>query len=187
MACRIPAGEWVGDASVCAGTLRNWVKWHLKASLLHFVNGQPSLLEMGRISFAINRHLSLKGSADVQQLRNDWSREGSMLTCEHKKEYIQPSCVSSSKHVRQSESWHYYQLWWSFGTAVHDAVFINHLTFIPMQMRCEWKGGHRAGGQQFHSFYPDCQDGRPQNIRRPANQSRGPSYPNRGRYQLAPR
>ncbi|KAM4592463.1 constitutive coactivator of peroxisome proliferator-activated receptor gamma [Odontesthes bonariensis] len=49
------------------------------------------------------------------------------------------------------------------------------------------RGGHRAGGQQFHSFYPDCQDGRPQNISRLANQSRGPSYPNRGRYQLAPR
>lgn len=54
-------------------------------------------------------------------------------------------------------------------------------------------GGHRGGGgrgggsQCFNSFQPNYHDRGAQNISRPPKQSRGRSYNNRGRYQLAPR
>uniref|UniRef100_A0A3B5AVJ2 Family with sequence similarity 120B n=1 Tax=Stegastes partitus TaxID=144197 RepID=A0A3B5AVJ2_9TELE len=52
-------------------------------------------------------------------------------------------------------------------------------------------GGHRGGGggggQYFHSFQPHYHDGGAQNMNRPPKRSRGRSYNNRGRYQLAPR
>ncbi|XP_038150562.1 constitutive coactivator of peroxisome proliferator-activated receptor gamma isoform X2 [Cyprinodon tularosa] len=55
--------------------------------------------------------------------------------------------------------------------------------------RIQWRGGHRGGGggggggggQSFH-LYSDSYEGN-----RPPKQPRGGRYPNRGRYQLAPR
>ncbi|XP_039651604.1 constitutive coactivator of peroxisome proliferator-activated receptor gamma [Perca fluviatilis] len=50
----------------------------------------------------------------------------------------------------------------------------------------ERRGGMRGG--HFHPPpHPNCHDGEPQNMSRPPNRSRGPSYRNRGRYQLSPR
>ncbi|XP_028437824.1 constitutive coactivator of peroxisome proliferator-activated receptor gamma isoform X2 [Perca flavescens] len=50
----------------------------------------------------------------------------------------------------------------------------------------ERRGGMRGG--HFHPApHPNCHDGGPQNMSRPPNRSRGPSYRNRGRYQLSPR
>ncbi|XP_022049234.2 constitutive coactivator of peroxisome proliferator-activated receptor gamma [Acanthochromis polyacanthus] len=48
-------------------------------------------------------------------------------------------------------------------------------------------GGGGGGGQYFHSFQSNYHDGGAQIMNRPPKQSRGRSYHNRGRYQLAPR
>ncbi|XP_078107073.1 constitutive coactivator of peroxisome proliferator-activated receptor gamma isoform X2 [Sander vitreus] len=51
-----------------------------------------------------------------------------------------------------------------------------------------WERGGGMRGGHFHPHpHPNCHDGGPQNMSRPPNRSRGPSYRNRGRYQLSPR
>ncbi|XP_017274279.1 constitutive coactivator of peroxisome proliferator-activated receptor gamma [Kryptolebias marmoratus] len=48
------------------------------------------------------------------------------------------------------------------------------------------RGAHRGRGQNFQQHFPSY-EGRPVDMSRPPKQSRGRSYHNRGRYQLAPR